>query len=217
MNKKNAVRIFLYEFLNSCDKELEDLTTELSIQIEADNKKIIFNEGENAKMMYYLVSGKIKLSKISLDGKETIIKLVEPNEIFAAVAACENDTYPVTATASEKSELLGFNINAINALAAKNHDFTMELFIYATDRIKYLLNVIDGLSSKNARGRLIEYLKNLSEKASENNETSFRLPLAKNELALLLGSTPETISRLFTKLRNEKIIEQNGASIKYLG
>lgn len=217
MDKKNAVKIFLREFLNSCDNEQEAIIARLSVRVNADNKKIIFSEGDDAKMMYYLVSGKIKLSKISLDGKETIIKLVEPNEIFAAVAACENDTYPVTASALEKSELLGLNIVAINALAAKNHDFTMKLFIYATDRIKYLLSVINGLTSKDARGRLLVYLKNLSDKASENNETDFRLPIAKNELALLLGATPETVSRLFTKLRNEKIIEQNGAFIKFVG
>lgn len=217
MNKKEAVEIFLKEFLNVDEEYAEKEIYDAFVFIKYDAKQMIFTEGDRADKMYYLISGAIKLSRISEDGKETIIHLVSPNEIFAAVAARKGSLYPVTATTAQQSELLGIDARTIEKISAQNPAFMTELFIYATNRIKYLLDTIDGLTSKDARGRLENYLQKLSETVAENGKVRFSLPLAKNELALLLGTTPETISRLFTKLKDEGVIEQHGVYLSYHG
>lgn len=215
MNKKEAVKIFLKEFLNADDNNAEKEIYDAFSFAKYDAKQIIFTEGDNADKMYYLVSGAVKLSRISEDGKETIIHLVSHNELFAAVAARKGSLYPVTAVTAQPSELLGIDARTIEKISAQNPAFMTELFVYATNRIKYLLDTIDGLTSKDARGRLENYLQKLSINAAEKGKDSFTLPIAKNELALLLGTTPETISRLFTKLKDEGNLEQHGVFISY--
>lgn len=217
MNKKEAVEIFLKEFLNVDEEYAEKEIYDAFVFVKYDAKQIIFTEGDKADKMYYLISGSIKLSRISPDGKENIIHIISSKEIFAAVAARKDSIYPVTATTNKQSHLLGLDTKAIEKISATNPAFMTGLFLYATNRIKYLLDTIDGLTSKDARGRLENYLQKLSETATEEGRNKFSLPIAKNELALLLGTTPETISRLFTKLKDEGKIQQHGVYLRYHG
>lgn len=216
MDKLTAIKNFYKNFLGSDDIESTTLLYETSVIKTLTPKEILFFEGDKASNMYYLLSGLIKLSRSSPEGKETIIHFVNPNEIFAAVAIREDSIYPVTAKATQKTQVLGVKIEALTKLITSKPEFMMNLFIYATNRIKYLLDTIDSLTLKDARSRLINYLQNLSETASKKGTDKFCLPITKHELALLIGTTPETLSRIFTKLEYEGILKQQGKLLKYI-
>lgn len=210
MDKNTAVKYLAKNFLGTEERAFTDKLNGLSKFLTLEPREILFTEGSTAENMYYVASGGIKLSRASSDGRETVIRFVTPGETFAEAMLANMDKYPVNASALEKSELLALNIEKIREFSAANPDFMMRMFGMMASRLRYLVDMINGLTADDAMGRLVKYLKSLSEKTGES---SFALPVAKGELALLLGTTPETVSRLFARLKNDGIIKETGKRI----
>ena len=213
MDKKTAIKIYLKTFLGTNDKDIADKIYEISKVVTVKAKENLFREDDNAEYMYFVISGTIKLYRVSNDGKEIVIRIVSPQEIFAEATLARLQKYPVSSTAIKKSELLAIDVEQMRKIACENPEFMMQLLEAMTVQLKYMLDTISSLISDNTAGRLIKYLKKLSQNA--NNE-SFTLPISKSELSLLLGTTPETVSRIFKKLKNDGVIKQTGKKIELL-
>lgn len=212
MDKDAAVKKFLKDFMGSQDVSLFVRIGEISAFSSVANGAVLFREGDEAKDIYYLVSGSLKLFRLSEDGRESVIKFVRPGELFAEISADGGRKYPVNAEVLKKSELLKIPAVNMKKICSEYPDFTMRLFGVMVSRMKYLVDAFDGMVSKDVRGRLLRYL----EKAAGHGGSPFELPVAKGELALLLGTTPETLSRLFTKLEGEGLIKRVGRGTIYL-
>lgn len=182
----------------------------ISTVITKEKKEIFFLEGEEGSNIYFLCSGLVKLSKTNDEGKEAVIHFVKSGEIFAEILLYLKNTYPVTATALENCEALAIDSKKLFEEISKNPVFSMKLIAVLAGRIKYFVNMIENLTLADTRKRFLSYVKNIAEKQQTNR---VRLPVNKGELALLLGSTPETFSRLLRKLTEEGIIEVNGKEI----
>ncbi len=213
MDKKKAVKIFMENFIKSDDEKIYENIKNITKFEEIESKDILFTEGERAEYFYYIREGNIKLSKLSYQGKETVIRIVHSNEIFAEATLYGKSLYPVNAAAINKTYLLAISIKGFQELCAKNNDFVLKLFITMSHQLRYLVDMINDLSSKDTTNRLLKYLYSLKEKKGTN---IIKLPIAKRDLAMLLGAAPETISRLFTKLQNDGLIKINGREIEIL-
>lgn len=211
MKKKYAIKAFLKNFLGDSSLELAKYLEDVSIFRKLEPKEILFFEGDSADVMYYLIDGSIKLYRISLEGKETTIRFVQKNELFAEIVITNSQKYPVNAQALSSSELLGINMAKVRNLAEQNSELIFKLLSSMTVRLKYLVDMVESLAIDNVAARLMNYMQQLSNKA-HNGE--FELPVAKGELALLLGTSAETVSRIFTKLKKDGLIKTNGKKIK---
>lgn len=213
MEKSKAVKIFMNNFIKSNDDEIfADLSSITKVKI-IDNRDILFTEEQKAEYFYYIISGNIKLSKITPMGKESVIRIVHDNEIFAEATLYGRNTYPVNASAINKTTMLAISINGFQELCAKNNAFVLKLFITMSHQLRYLVDMVNDLSSTDTTNRLLKYLYSLKEK---KGSSTIKLPVPKRDLAMLLGAAPETISRLFTKLQNDGFIKINGKEITIL-
>jgi len=210
MDKKTAVNTFAEKFIGSNDPELIDLLDKITKHINLPKKDILFHEGQSGSQMYFLIKGSIKLFKTNEEGKEAVINFVRPNEIFAELILHLKNKYPVSSMAIEKSDLLAIDAAKLIKVFEKSPDAAMKLIAQLAIRIKYFVNMVENLTLSDVRGRFLNYLKFLYSKAEKNPVT---LPVAKGDIALLLGTTPETFSRLLKKLGDEKIIKVNGKDI----
>jgi len=210
LNKQQAVDFFLKTFAGSPDKDVYNTLLHISTVITKEKKEIFFLEGEEGSNIYFLCSGLVKLSKTNDEGKEAVIHFVKSGEIFAEILLYLKNTYPVTATALENCEALAIDSKKLFEEISKNPVFSMKLIAVLAGRIKYFVNMIENLTLADIRKRFLSYVKNIAEKQQTNR---VKLPVNKGELALLLGSTPETFSRLLRKLTEEGIIEVNGKEI----
>lgn len=190
MDKKKAVKIFMENFIKSDDEKIYENIKNITKFEEIESKDILFTEGERAEYFYYIIEGNIKLSKLSYQGKETVIRIVHSNEIFAEATLYGKSLYPVNAAAINKTYLLAISIKGFQELCAKNNDFVLKLFITMSHQLRYLVDMINDLSSKDTTNRLLKYLYSLKEKKGTN---IIKLPIAKRDLAMLLGAAPETI------------------------
>ena len=185
----------------------EDLLTELenlAIVKSYDKNAEIFAEGQKAFGFFLILEGYVKVYKLSPKGKEQIIHLLGPGEVFAEVVLSGVDTYPAYAQAISPVKVALFEKSRFLKLIQRRPELAMSLIGLFATKLRSLIKTIENLTLKEAGERLLHYLWELSE---EGKNKTLELKVNKTHLALLLGITPETLSRLFHRFREEGIIE----------
>lgn len=172
----------------------------------------IFSEGENPGGFFIVLSGRIKIYKISSEGKEQILHIFGPGEPFGEVAVFENRPFPAYATALEKTKTLYIMKGEFIRLIARNPKFTLKILAVLSRRLHYFTELVEDLSLKEIPARLARYLLALSRRQKDADR--IRLDVSKSQLASILGTIPETLSRVFAKMSKLKLIQIKGSEIK---
>lgn len=190
-------QVRFFEGISSSSKKA---LSKFCIPIERSKQKMLFREGEPGEAMYLLVRGRISLMKFSSEGRETVIKVIKPGEVFAEVILFEKKFYPVTAVAL--TEILVFKLLRRDLLdLLKQEDFRNDFIAMLLRKQRYLTDKIQQLTSQDVEQRLRAFL---LEQYGEQNE--IRAEINKKQLAAAIGATPETLSRLLQDLKRRKIL-----------
>lgn len=178
----------------------------------------LFSEGEKAAGFYLLSSGALKLCKISPDGREKVLHMVQPVETFAEAAFFGDGSYPAEARGVEKGEVLFFPRDSFMGLLERNPRFSMNLIASLSMLLRRFARQIEELSFADAPSRLASYLLDLADRKSTSYQgrTYLELDMRKGELASRLGTVSETLSRTFKKLKDEEVIEVDGNKVTVL-
>ncbi|MDY7018080.1 MAG: Crp/Fnr family transcriptional regulator [Nitrospirota bacterium] len=212
MQKKDeAIKRFLGGFLGSQDKELLAVLEHASSIKNVPKRTILFVEGQPGSDIYFMLEGSVRLFRTRQDGSEFVVHFVRENEVFAELLPFLGGRYPVSAQALEPSELLTIHANTFEVLLAKDPKLCLKIIAALTARIQGFLRTMENLATPEVKHRLLAYLKGLSERRASNR---IRLPAPKHDIALLLGTTPETLSRLFKKLEEEGMVKVKGREIE---
>lgn len=174
----------------------------------------IITEGDPAEGFFLILSGQVKVYKLSLDGKEQVLHFVGPDEIFAEVPVFSGGSYPAHADALRESSLLFFPRQAMRRLLAKDPTLAMNLLADLSRRLRQLTKLVENLSLKESPARLAAYLLHMNTELRQLEEVE--LDVTKGQLATLLGTTPETLSRTLKKLSETGIIEVQARTIRLL-
>lgn len=183
---------------------------------------VIFKQGEPASGFFIVKLGRIKLFKISVAGKEQILRIFESGDNFAEVVALDGKPFPASASTLEATELLFFPRLAVMDLLHQHPDIGINMLISLSRHLRHLTAVIEELSFKDVPQRLATYLLKLTpgdpEHPSNRSQlTNFvTLDVSKSQLAAILGTIPATLSRAFYTLKNEGLIEIRGSQIELL-
>ena len=179
-------------------------------------REVLFSDGVEAKGFYVILTGKVKLYKISPEGKEQILHIVSAPDTFAEAALFLEGTYPAFAEALMDSQLLFFPKRNFIELIEKNPQLSINMIVSLSQYLKRFASLIEELSLKEVSSRIAKYLIDLSLKLSKVDTTQFRegkvsteieLDLSKTQLASKLGTISETLSRTLAKMRAKKIID----------
>lgn len=173
----------------------------------------IFSEGDEGLGFYVVVSGRVKIYKLSAEGKEQILHLFGAGEPFAEAAVFVGACFPAHALALKPSRVFFFPRQAFTTLIQHNPALAMNMMAALSLRLKKFAHLIEALSLKEVPGRLATHLLLLAE---EQERDVIRLDLTKSHLASLLGTIPETLSRILTKMVKSQLISTNGATITLL-
>lgn len=172
----------------------------------------LFWEGDPGTGFFIVRSGRIKVFKVANGGKEQILHIFGADEHFAEVPAFDGGHFPASAAAIEPSEVV-FIPRAAFLMVLQQHP-TLAIAILSTfaRHLRRLASLVDTLSFKEVPERLAHYLLNLSDRTGK--ATLLELDLPKGQLAALLGTIPETLSRAFYKLSQEGLIEMQGTTVR---
>jgi len=174
----------------------------------------IFSDGEPSRGFYIVASGSIKIYKLAPDGKEKILHIFGKGQPFAEVAVFSGDPYPANALALQKSHLLFFPKEEFVDLIAKKQGLALSMLGVMSARLRQFAVQIENLTLKDVPARLAGYILYLVEEQSDNK--SVELDVSKNHLASILGASPETLSRVMTRMAQEGLITVDGRTISII-
>ncbi|MFA6599553.1 MAG: Crp/Fnr family transcriptional regulator [Candidatus Omnitrophota bacterium] len=158
-------------------------------------KEIVFLEGDRGESLFLLAQGSIRLYKAGPGGREAIIRIVKPGEIFAEVILFEKDRYPVTSVALKDSILYALPRAKFHEML-KGEDFRRDFIRLLLEKHRYLTERIVSLTSYDVETRLFRFLRDQFGELEEITPG-----MSKKDVANAVGAMPETFSRLLMKLR----------------
>jgi len=171
----------------------------------------IFSEGDEGSGFYVIISGRVKIFKLSPDGKEQILHVFGPGEPFGEVPVFTGQHFPAHAEALDPNRTLFFPRDAFVGLIKKDPSLALNMLAVLSRRLRRFTAMIEDLSLKEVPGRLAAYILYLSEQRDGSND--IELDISKGQLASLLGTIPETLSRILTKMIRNELIEADGPRI----
>ena len=198
------------DLLGPLSEKSKKLIAELAAPKELKKNQTLFVEGEQGFALYLLASGNIQLSKSSMAGdKNVIIKSVKPGEIFAEVILFEQDRFPVTATAVKDSLVFSFSKRQFLSLL-ENPDFRNEFIMMLLRKQRYLTERMRELVTMDVADKLFHYLR------QHYGARERIVPgVSKKALAAAIDVTPETLSRLLLKLKQEGVLRWEGKEVVF--
>ncbi|MGO9380230.1 MAG: Crp/Fnr family transcriptional regulator [Dissulfurispiraceae bacterium] len=193
-------------------EQLNEVVNSMADQI-FDRGQTVLSEGEAAEGFFVLVQGRVKIFKISAEGKEQILHFVNPGESFGEVPMFAGDRFPANAEAIEKSRIFFFPRTAFLAQIKTDPSLAMNMLAELSRRLRQMTRLVEELSLKEVPGRLAAYILYLSGGSQSNN---VELDITKGQLASLLGTIPETLSRILGKMSAQEVISVQGRKLKIL-
>ena len=187
---------------------------EIAVEKQFNKAQTIFSEGDQTKGFFVVVEGRVKIYKVSSEGKEQILHIFETGQSFGEVTVFTGQQLPANAQTLAKTRLLFFPRRAFIDLISANPSLALNLLAIMSKKLRQFATQIENLSLKEIPARLASYLIYLSEE--QDTENAVTLNVSKGQLASLLGTIPETLSRIFAKLSGQNLIRVEGPKITLL-
>ena len=170
--------------------------------------EMIFSEYDTANGFYVAVSGRVKIFKSSPEGKEQILHIFGIGDPFGEIAVFTGKSFPASAQTLEDCNTIFFPKNDFIGLIKKDPALSLNMLSVLSMRLKRFTSLIEDLSLKEVPGRLAAYLLYLSDQTDSSDELI--LDISKSQLASILGTIPETLSRILSKMTRDNLIESDG-------
>lgn len=195
----------------------EDLEKIMSITIEKKYNKgsIIFMEGDKGEAFYFIKSGKIKIYRSSKDGKELILNIYGKNNVFAEVTIFNDVSYPATAEVIEDA-VVGMILNSdLEKLIKVNSELGLNLIKVLNKRLYNAQLKLKQIALNDTYSRTAQAIIRLAEEHGKNKSegAELKLELSRQELANMIGTARETVSRILSQFKKEGAIEISGKRI----
>ncbi len=212
MRKRDAVAASL--FFENLQEEERDALLGIGRQLSFSRGDMIFFEGDLGRGFFVVASGKVKVFKVSASGKEQILHIFGEGETFGEVPVFHGAPFPASAEALTAVDVMFFPREAFVDLLEKNVSIALGMLAEMSKKLRGFARKIEDLSLKEVPARLAGYLLYLDEE--QQGEGTVVLDISKGQLASLLGTSPETLSRIFAKMVTENVIAMDGRTITLL-
>ena len=174
----------------------------------------LFAEQDPATHFFLIITGSVRLYRLTPDGKEKVIEIIRAGETFAESVALLDKPYPVYANTIESTEMIQIPAAVIRNLMAQNTGLALKMLASLSLRVHKFINDIHTLSMSSAQQKVAGYF--LAFLSEEVTEQRIRLPSKKSIVASRLGLQPETFSRVLSKMKECGVILEDGAEIVVL-
>jgi CRP-like cAMP-binding protein len=195
-------------FKSLSEDEIKELSPYLS-EKAYKKKEHIFSEGSAPEWFYIVSKGKVKITKLSHEGKEIILEVISPYDIFGGVAVLRNIPYPANAVAMEDSEVLKISRKNLMRLADRFPHLMHALALELGDRVKNSLDSLKNIALERVEARIAALLLKLANKVGVETKEGLLIDmrLTKQDVADMVGTTVETSIRTFSKLKKEGLVQ----------
>ncbi|MDP5001342.1 MAG: Crp/Fnr family transcriptional regulator [Flavobacterium sp.] len=176
----------------------------------------IFEEGDVINGIYCVKDGVSKLSKLSENGKDQIVKLVKPGELLGQRSMISDEPANLTAVALEDMEVCFIPKTEVMQFFNENNQFSMNVMRTICDDLKVSDDHMVNMAQRNVKQRLAETLIYLEESFGIHEDGSLHIQLSREELAGMIGTATESCIRLLSELKKSNYIDLIGKKIVLL-
>jgi len=173
--------------------------------VNIKKKSFIYNMGDSAEKIYILKEGRIKITRLTEDGKELTIDILEPGDIFGEMVIAGESERETSAEALEDSFICAMGKNDFERFIAENPGVSMGITKWFGSRIRKVESRLENLIFHDVRARLLSLFNDLGEKYGEDTPGGKKITihLSHQEIANLIGATRETVTLELNNLKRE--------------
>jgi len=212
---KNCTSITNFIFRQLPSSELDNLSFEKTCGFYKRGN-VIFHEGIRPNGFYCVNSGIVKIYKTGIDGKEQIIRFSKKGDIFGYRPILSNEPACASAKVIDDAVLCFISADKLVLLLKRNPEFSLEMMHLACKELGEANRYIADIAQKSVRERLAEVLVKLKHTFDLNENDELQVSLSREELANIVGTATESVIRLLSEFKTDKLIALNGRKIKFL-
>jgi len=202
-------------FFSLLTEEELNLIDEIAAEKEFKKGEYIFFEGESGDKFFIIKDGQVKLTKMIKNGDEQILNIFSNNDIIAEIVAFDKGNYPASAVTMTDTGVIIFDQSELENLILKHPSIGVKLLREMSGRLRRAQQNVRDLALKDSSARVAGLLIFLAEKygKKKKNKVVLDISLTQQELASMIGSSRETVSRVLGKFENEGLIKTSRKKI----
>ncbi|WP_147533747.1 Crp/Fnr family transcriptional regulator [Bacillus marasmi] len=214
--KKEQIKKVLSQFslFRELDEQEISKIVEISIARELKKNNHVFLQGDPISNVYFIVEGKVKIYKSDSSGREQIVNIVKAGDMFPHVGFFRKGEYPAFAEIIEHAKLVVVPIDQFEKVLIDNPYLCIKVFNVLAEKIIDLQDRLEEQILNNTYEQIIKLLVRLSEKHGstlDDGKVLLKSEFTNKDLANMIGTTRETVSRTLTKMKKEGLIEVNSS------
>ena len=195
--------------------EVENLNFEKDFR-QYKRGDILYQEGNRISGFFCINSGIIKVFKTGFDGKEQIIRFAKKGDIIAYRSVLSNELACTSAKVIEDCQVCFIPSEILTSFIKTNPLYALELLKLACHELGEANSFITDIAQKTVRERLAEVLLFLVSDFGLDNDNFLNISLTREELANIIGTATESVIRLLSEFKSDKLVELNGRKIRIL-
>lgn len=177
--------------------------------------ELLFQEGDPCNGLHIVATGKLRIFKSSVSGREQVLAVEGPGGSVAELPVFDGGTYPASVSAVEDSQILFISRQDFRAFCLEHPEVALKMLAVVGGRLRRLVGIIEELSFTTVRQRLVSALVRLAQTVGRKSDRGieFDLPGTHQEIANQLGTVRELVSRNLMRLQAEGLVQVEARSI----
>jgi CRP-like cAMP-binding protein len=201
-----------FNMLKSLSKEEMGKLNRMAVMRHVPRKQVLYFPTDSSNSIYMLKAGKMKISRITPDGKEIILTILGPGEIFGELGIIGQQEREETAEVTDDAIVCIVDIKSLQNLMKDNPKFNTEILKFIGFRLKRVQSRLESLIFKNAEQRIRSLIKELAldhgrSIAGDENQREVKLGLTHGEIAKLTATSRQTVTTQLNELEKSGIIK----------
>ncbi|MBY5494319.1 Crp/Fnr family transcriptional regulator [Rhizobium ruizarguesonis] len=208
MKVDRAVLKSLSLFDRMTDSDLDSMLEHASPRRVAQGDAV-FEQGAHARSFFLLIHGRLKVTQVTQDGQQIIVRMVHPGDLFGFAMALRRNDYPGTARAAAESLIIGWPTEMWSCFVEQNPRLAMTAMQTIGQRLEEAHTRIREMSTEEVEKRVAHAVLRLSKQAGRAVQEGIRIdfPISRQDIAEMTGTTLHTVSRILSAWESKGIVE----------
>lgn len=195
-------------FAKLSDTDLDRLLARATLRRFAMGEAI-FEQGQKADRFFLLLHGRLKVTQVTSDGQQIIVRMVHPGDIFGFAKALKRDDYPGTPTASAESVVICWPTDVWELFVEQNPHMAVNAMQTIGERLQEAHTRMREMATEDVERRVAHAVLRLIEQAGKAEEKGIRIDfqISRQDIAEMTGTTLHTVSRILSAWEGKGLVE----------
>jgi CRP-like cAMP-binding protein len=196
------------------EKELTDIA-QRAVELHFKKGEMLFLAGEEAKGLFVVVSGKIRVFQQNPEGREQVMHVDTAGSVIADVPVFDDGPYPASAVAEFDAEVLFIGKRCMHQFCLRYPTLALTALRLMASRVRRHAQLVEALSFHDVGHRLASFLitEGQNARSRAQGRIAFQLPLSNYEIASRIGSVRDVVARAFARLKHDGLIDMKGRAL----